>query len=169
MRTKIQLSSTTAGIFTKESSDTYGAQLAYSADSYGAAVSYANSDTSSTDTVYWGLNAYYSFENTFLDSISAGYETANPSVGKDSQGYFLGLSTTEIGPGSFSFGLGTNNDVNDTTLIVDDADTSMLYEASYGWDVNDGMSILLGGFFQERIDSVGADMVGIAAQTSFSF
>ena len=40
---------------------------------------------------------------------------------------------------------------------------------SYGWDINDGMSVLLGGFFQERIDSVGADMVGIAAQTSFSF
>ena len=162
---------TTSGLFTKESSDLYGAQLAYAADNYGAAVSYANSDTSTTDTVYWGLNGYYSFDNTFIDSISVGYETANPSSGSDSQGYFIGLSTAEVGPGAFSFGMGTNKDTkaSDTTLIVDNTDETYIYEVSYGWSINDATTATIGAFIQERLAADGDDLSGIALSTSFAF
>ena len=161
--------SSTNGLFTKESADKYGLQLAYAADSYGAAVSYSNSDTSTTDTVYWGLNGYYSFDNTFLDSISVGYEVGNPSVGKDSKAYFVGLTTQEVGPGAFSLAMGTNNDVDGTTLIVDDADETYLYELSYGWNINDSTSATIGGFIQERTTANGDDLTGVALSTSFSF
>ena len=51
-------------IMTKEGTDTYGAQLSYSADQYAASVTYANYDTSTTDTTYWGLNGYWTPEET---------------------------------------------------------------------------------------------------------
>ena len=69
--------SSTDGIFTKESNDLLGVQLAYSADNYGAAFSYSESDTPITDMTYYGFNAYYSFDNAFLDSISVGMEFSN--------------------------------------------------------------------------------------------
>jgi hypothetical protein len=161
--------STTDGLFTKESNDLYGMQIAYGADNYGAAVSYSNSDTPTTDTVYWGLNAYYSFGNEFLDSISVGYEAANPTAGEDSQGFFVGLTSGEVGPGAFSVAMGTNDDVNGTALITDDAETTYLYELSYGWDINDQTSATFGGFIQERTDANGLDLTGIAFSTSFAF
>jgi len=161
--------STTDGLFTKESNDLYGLQLAYAADNYGAAVSYSNSDTPTTDTVYWGLNGYYSFGNTFLDSISVGYEHANPTAGNDSSGFFVGLTSGEVGPGAISVAMGTNDDVNGTALIVDDAETTYLYEVSYGWSINDATTASVGGFLQERTDANGLDLTGIAFQTSFAF
>ena len=161
--------STTNGLFTKESADLYGMQIAYGADNYGAAVSYSNSDTTTTDTVYWGLNGYYSFDNTFIDSISIGYEVANPTAGKDSKAYFVGLTTQEVGPGAFSLGMGTNDDVNGTPLIVDDADETYLYELSYGWSINDSTTATIGGFIQERTTANGDDLTGVALSTSFTF
>ncbi len=166
--------STTDGIFTQESSDIWGAQLAYAADSYGAALSYASSDTSTTDTVYWGLNGYYSFDNAFLDSISVGYEVGNPSnTTNDSKGYFVGLTTTEVGPGAISIGLGTGDDINggngNTSLIVDDAETTMLYEVSYAWNVNDATTATVGAYIQERAGAANEDQSGIALKTTFAF
>lgn len=165
--------SSTDGLFTKESNDLYGLQLAYAADNYGAAVSYSNSDTPTTDVVYWGLNAYYSFDNTFLDSISVGYETGNPTAGRDAQGMFIGVTTQEVGPGSFSLAMGTADDVNSgngsTSLIVDDADETYLYELSYGWSINDSTTATIGGFIQERTAAEGDDLTGIALSTSFAF
>ena len=161
--------STTNGLFTKESADLYGMQLAYGADNYGAAVSYSNSDTTTTDTVYWGLNGYYSFDNAFLDSISVGYETANPTAGSNSTAYFVGITTGEVGPGAFSVGMGTNDDVNGTPLITDGSDETYLYEVSYGWNINDSTTATIGGFIQERTTANGDDLTGIALSTSFAF
>ena len=161
--------STTNGLFTKESADLYGMQLAYAADNYGAAVSYSNSDTTTTDTVYWGLNGYYSFDNTILNSISVGYEAANPTAGSDSTAYFVGITTAEVGPGAFSVAMGTNDDVAGTTLFTDGADETYLYEVSYGWNINDSTSATIGGFIQERTTANGDDLTGIALSTSFAF
>jgi len=162
--------STTDGIFTSESNDLYGFQLAYAADNYGASVSYSESDTPTTDTTYWGLNAYYSFDNAFLDSISVGMEMADPSVGNDSDSFFVGLTTAEVGPGSISLALGTADDVpTKTALISDGADDTYLYEVSYNWNVNDATSLAVGGFIQERTTANGQDLQGIAFKTSFAF
>ena len=128
--------STTDGLFTKESNDLYGIQLAYAADSYGAAATYVNSDTPTTDTTYWGLNGYYTF-GSVIDSISAGFETGNPTEGDDTSNWFAGITTTEVGPGAFNLGVGT---VGHTTS---NADELLLYEVSYGWDINDSMSATL--------------------------
>lgn len=161
--------STANGLFTKEAADMYGIQLAYAADNYGAAVTYANSDTTTTDTVYWGLNAYYSFDNTFIDSVSVGYEAANPTSGSDSTGGFIGVTSAEVGPGSFSLAMGTNDDVNGTPLLVEDEGVTYLYELSYGWNINDSTTATIGGFVQERDAAQGEDLTGIAFSTSFAF
>ncbi len=166
--------SSTDGIFTQESSDIWGAQLAYAADNYGAALSYASSDTSTVDTVYWGLSGYYSFDNAFLDSISVGYEVGNPSNNaNDAKGYFVGLTTAEVGPGAISLGLGTSNDLNGgngtTGLIVDDAETTMVYEVSYAWNLNDATTATVGGYIQERAGAGNEDQSGIALKTTFAF
>ena len=162
-------SSTTSGIFTKESNDIYGAQLAYAADNYGASISYADSDTSTTDTTYWGLNAYYTFDNAFLDSISAGYEAGNPTSGDDTTGFFVGLTSSEVGPGAFSLGMATSDFDNATTLFADNAEELYIYEVAYDWSVNDSTTVTIGGFIQERAASVGTDISGIAVKTSFAF
>ena len=158
-----------SNIFTKESSDLYGAQLAYSADNFGAALSYNESDTPTTDTTYWGLNAYYVFGGTALDSISLGMETANPSTGSDSDSFFVGLTTAPVGPGAISLGMGTADDVNSTALIADNADETYLYEVSYGWSINDATTATVGGFIQERTTANGDDLSGVAFTTSFAF
>ena len=161
--------STTDGIFTKESNDLFGFQLAYAADSYGAAVSYSESDTPTTDTTYWGLNAYYSFEDTFIDSISLGMESGSPSTGSESSSFFVGVASTAFGPGTLSLGMGTADDVNGTALIDDGADETYLYEVSYGWDLNDATTATLGAFSQERSPANGDDLTGVAFTTSFAF
>ncbi len=154
--------STTKGLFTKESSDLYGVQLAYAADSYGAAVTYVNSDTTSTDTTYWGLNGYYTIGST-IDSISVGYETGNPTgSGADTSNWFAGLTTGEVGPGVFNLGVGT---VGHTTEAQDEL---LLYELSYGWDINDSTSATLGVFQEERATG-NDDLTGLALTTTFSF
>ena len=153
---------TTKGLFTKESADLYGLQLAYTADSYGAAVTYVNSDTTSTDTTYWGLNGYYTI-GSVIDSVSVGYETGNPTgSGADTSNWFAGITTTEVGPGTINIGVGT---VGHTTEAVDD---QLLYEVSYGWDINDSMSATLGAFREERAPGVD-DLHGAALITTFSF
>jgi len=154
--------STTKGIFTKESADLYAVQLAYAADSYGAAITYANSDTTSTDTTYWGLNGFYSI-GSVIDSVSVGYETGNPTgSGADTSNWFAGITTDEVGPGVINLGVGT---VGHTT---DAADELLLYEVSYAWDINDSMSATLGAFQEERATG-SDDLTGVALTTTFSF
>ena len=71
-----------------DAADAFGLNAAYSADNYGVAVAYVSDDGgAATDTTYWGLNGYYTFD---LASLSVGYETSETS-GVESSGYFLSL------------------------------------------------------------------------------
>ena len=151
------------GLFTKETNDVYGIQAAYNTDSYGVSVSYALTDTGvAAETTYWGLNGFYTFEGEGLPSISVGYESQDPSAGAVSEGYFAGLTWDEVGPGSFSVGLSTARNFTDAEEEL------YVYEASYTYPINDGMTITPGVFISE---SAGAadDLTGFIVKTSFSF
>ena len=160
------------GFFTKESADAFGAQIAYAADSYGAAISYSNIDAYNgasaiigvdEDTKALGLNAYYNFGGP-IESLNVGYETADPDSGTDTSNWFAGLTTSEVGPGSINIGVGTKAHTSDS------ANELMIYEASYSWDVNDGISMTLGGFIMEQEDTVAReDFTGVALKSTFSF
>ena len=140
-----------------DAADAFGLNAAYSADSYGVAVAYVSDDGgTSTDTTYWGLNGYYTFD---LASLSAGFETSDDGTTEKS-GYFVGLSFPEVGPGSVNIAAAT------TGLFADSATETLVYEASYSYPVNDGMTITPGVFIQE---TSGDDLTGVAVKTSFSF
>jgi len=160
-------------MFSEESADLVALQVAYEADSYGAAFSFTNSDAvgaratgGSKDTNYYGFNAYYTLDS-FIESISAGYEIQDKES-DDATGWMLGINFAPTGPGAFSIGVATNNDVTGSTLIADDADEVYVYEASYAWDINDSMSAQAGFFTQERTGTYD-DLQGVAVKTTFSF
>jgi len=141
-----------------DNADAFGVNAAYSADSYGVAVAYVSDDMGSgTDsTTYWGVNGYYTFD---LASLSAGFETSDDGTTEKS-GYFFGLSFPEVGPGSVNIAAATD------ALYADAESEYLVYEASYSYPVNDGMTITPGVFIQE---TSGDDLTGIAVKTSFSF
>jgi len=139
-----------------DSADALGLNAAYSTDSYGVAVAYVTDDGgTSTDTQYWGLNGYYTFD---LASLSVGYETSDDGTTEKS-GYFVGLSFPEVGPGSVNIAAATD------ALYSDSASEYLVYEASYSYPVNDGMTITPGVFLKEG----ATDETGVAVKTSFSF
>ena len=149
---------TSDGILTKEGTDTYGIEAAYTADSYGIAVAYVNADNAAAaETTTWGINGTYSFD---LASVSVGYETTETS-GTDADGYFIGVTFPEVGAGSVSIGAGT------TGNFADGVTETMMYEASYSYPVNDGLSITPGVYIKE-VDG-GDDLTGILVKSSFSF
>ena len=87
-----------------DAADAFGLNAAYSADSYGVAVAYVSDDGgTATDTTYWGLNGYYTFD---LASLSVGFETSDDGT-TESDGYFVGLSFPEVGPGSVNVAAAT--------------------------------------------------------------
>ncbi|WP_413352848.1 porin [Prochlorococcus sp. MIT 9314] len=150
-------SDSSAGIMTKEGDDYYGIEAAYTADSWGVAVAYASDDNAgSAETTYWGVNANYSFD---IADISVGFETEETS-GTDKTGYFVGLTFPEVGPGSVSLGAGTSANFTDAETEY------MIYEASYSYPVNDGMTITPGVFIEEKS---GDDLTGVMVKSSFSF
>jgi len=141
-----------------DAADVYGLNAAYSADSYGVALAYVTDDGGKgTETTTWGLNGYYSFD---VASISVGFETSETS-GTDSDGYFVGVSFPEVGPGSINVAAAT------TALFASDKTETMIYEASYTYPLNDAMTITP-GIFIEEVDG-GDDLTGVAVKTSFSF
>ena len=141
-----------------DAADLFGIEAAYSADSYGVALAYVSDDGGKgTETTTWGLNGYYTFD---LASVSVGYETAETG-GTDSSGYFVGLTFPEVGPGSVNIAAAT------TGLFADSATEYLIYEASYSYPLNDGMTITP-GIFIEEVDG-GDDLTGVAVKTSFSF
>jgi len=145
------------GILTKEGTDSYGIEAAYTADSYGLSVAYISDDNaSSAETTSWGINGTYSFD---LANLSVGYETQETS-GTDSSGYFVGLTFPEVGPGSVSVAAATAGNFADT------ATEYMMYEASYAYPVNDGLTVTPGVFIEEKS---GDDLTGIFVKSSFSF
>jgi len=141
-----------------DDADAFGLNAAYSADSYGVAVAYVSDDGGTGDeTTIWGLNGYYSFD---LADISVGLESKETG-GTDYSGYFVGLTFPEVGPGSVNIAAAT------TTTFADNETETLIYEASYSYPVNDGMTITPGIFIQENDGT--PDETGIAVKTSFSF
>ena len=147
------VSSTPGSILTGDTanSDAYGIEAAYSADSYGVAVAYSDLDSGSTA---WGFNGYYAFD---FATVSAGIESVD--TGTTAEGFFVGLSFPEVGAGSFDIGMGTKGN------FADGATEYYIYEASYSYPVNDGMTITPGVFITEG----ATDVTGVAVKTSFSF
>jgi len=151
-------SDSSTGILTKEGTDSYGIEAAYTADSYGLAVAYVSDDNAATaETTTWGVNGTYTGFD--LVDLSVGYETQETS-GTDSNGYFIGLTFPEVGPGSVSVGAATAGN------FADNATEYMTYEASYAYPVNDGLTVTPGVFIEE---TAGDDLTGIFVKSSFSF
>jgi len=153
------------GLLTTEGTDTYGAQFAYAADQYAASVTYANYDTSTTDTVYWGLNGYWTpaETGTAVPSISVGYEVGNPDNSTvDTSHYFVGLQWDEMGPGTLGAAFGTKQH------YADNATEYMMYEAFYSYPINDGMTVTPVVYVKETA-ATSDDETGIIVKTSFSF
>ena len=141
-----------------DAADAFGLNAVYSADSYGVAVAYVSDDGgTATDTTYWGLNGYYTFD---LASLSVGFETSDDGT-TEKDGYFVGLSFPEVGPGSVNIAAAT------TGLFADSATETLTYEAAYSYALNDGMTITPGIFIKE-VDGAD-DQTGVAVKTSFSF
>ena len=141
-----------------DAQDVFGIEAAYNTDGYGVAVAYVSDDGGTgTDTTYWGVNGYYTFD---LASLSVGYETSDDGS-TDATGYFVGLSFPEVGPGSVNVAAAT------TGLFTDAQTETMIYEASYSYPLNDGMTITPGVFIQEKDGS--DDETGLAVKASFSF
>ena len=147
-------STTAPGILTKEGVDVYGIEAAYTADSWGVSVAYAD-DESKT---YWGVNGTYAFD---FATLSAGVESED-SGSATAEGFFVGLSFPEVGAGSLDVGMGT------TGNFADGATETYIYEASYSYPVNDGMTITPGVYIREGAGNT-ADQTGVAIKTSFSF
>ena len=154
------VSSTESAILTKEGDDAYAAELAYAADNYGLAVAYAMAETTTSGTqaeyTAWGLNGYYAFD---AFTVSAGVESKDPETTATEEGYFLGLSFPEVGPGSFDIGMATSD------TYADSATEYYTYEASYTYPVNDGITITPGVFIKEGT----TDSTGFVVKSSFSF
>jgi len=142
-----------------DNADAFGINAAYSTDTYGVALAYVSDDMGSgTDsTTYWGAQGYYTFD---LASLSAGFETSDDGTTEKS-GYFVGLSFPEVGPGTANIAAAT------TGLFADSETETLVYEASYSYALNDGMTITPGIFIKEV--SGADDQTGVAVKTSFSF
>ena len=151
--TQITDAGTVPGLLTEEGADTFGIEAAYSGDSYGVSVAFADAET----TTYWGINGTYAFD---FATLSAGVESADADGSDTATGFMVGLSFPEVGAGSLDIGMGTaaNYTSSDTEYYI--------YEASYAYPVNDGMTITPGVFVREQS---GDDQTGIAVKTSFSF
>jgi len=154
------VSSEPAQILTNVGTDIYGIEAAYTADSYGIAVAYSDvENTTDGDATYWGVNGMYAFD---FATLSAGVESEDPN-GSTKTGFFVGLSFPEVGAGSLDIGMGT------TSNFADGATETYMYEASYAYPINDGMTITPGVFITEGAGPGGADVTGVAVKTSFSF
>ena len=141
-----------------DAQDVLGVEAAYNADTYGIAVAYVSDDGGTgTDTTYWGVNGYYTFD---LASLSLGLETSDNATDEKS-GYFVGLSFPEVGPGSVNVAAAT------TGLFKDSETETLVYEASYSYPMNDGMTITPGVFIVEKDGS--DDETGVAVKASFAF
>ena len=145
------ISSEPTKILTEEGTDIYGLEAAYTGESYGLSVAYSDNESST----FWGVNGNYAFD---FVTLSAGVESEDPGSSTKT-GFFVGLSFPEVGEGSLDIGMGTkaNYASSDTEYYV--------YEASYSYPINDGMTITPGVYIREG----STDETGFAVKTSFSF
>ena len=163
------------GLMSKAGTDYFGGQVAYTADSYGVSLTYANLEGAKTttatneylpDTVYYGLNAYWTPEETgFIPSISVGYESGDVEASDtaDTSQWFIGFQWDEAGPGTFGAAVGSAGAQADD----DTADLSM-YEVFYSYPVNDSMTITPALYVEEQAAGTD-DLTGVMVKTSFSF
>jgi len=164
--TGFQTSSTTQGVFTDESLDSYAFNTAYTAEDYGVSVTYSVVETSTTEeNQYTAFNAYYTPEGS-LPSISVGYEIgdiggATSDVDEETS-FMVGLSWDEVGPGTAGVALGHSS-------TVEGSDEAYQYEAYYSYDINDGMTITPLIFTKDNATSGLDDTTGVMVKTSFSF
>ena len=143
-----------------KTADLYGLNAAYTTDSYGVALAYVTDDGGAgTETTTWGFQGYYSFD---LADLSVGYETQDAGS-DDKTGYFVGLTFSDVGPGSVNVAAATYNGTDG--LFTSAQDEKLVYEASYSYPVNDGMTITPGVFIREDT----TDDTGVAVKASFSF
>jgi len=92
-------------------------------------------------------------------TLSAGVESEDPVSGSTKTGFFVGLSFPEVGAGSLDIGMGTTGNFKDSDPEY------YIYEASYSYPLNDGMTITPGVYVREGT----TDETGFAVKTSFSF
>ena len=135
-----------------EDSSTIGLELAYAADTYALSLAYTDNDETAGDTSFYSIQGSYPPDAPY--SISAGYEFDDD----DADSIFAGV-TTELGAGSLSLGLSTQE-------LSDDHDDNYVYELSYSYDVNDGITVTPGAFI---IEDAGEDEFGLVLKSSFSF
>ncbi len=133
--------------------DLFGIEAAYTADSYGVSVAYSDAES----TTYWGINGMYAFD---FATLSAGVESEDADGSDSATGFFVGLSFPEVGAGTFDIGMGTTGNFTDSVTEY------YIYEASYAYPINDGMTITPGVYVREQD---GDDQTGFAIKTSFSF
>ena len=91
-------------------------------------------------------------------TLSAGIESEDTGS-TTKEGFFVGLSFPEVGSGTLDIGMGT------TGNFADSDPEYYIYEASYAYPVNDGMTITPGIYIREG----ATDQTGFAVKTSFSF
>jgi len=137
--------------------DLVGLEAAYTGDAFGVSLTYLDAEVDGVDTTYVGLNGTYSWD---VASLSVGFESEDADESDEAFGWFAGLTFDEVGPGSLSIGMATNGN------IVEDADEYYIYEASYSYPINDGMTITPGIYTAE---AAGGDTSGVIVKTSFSF
>ena len=163
--------SSTNGLMTRESDDTFGGQLAYTADSYGASITYANVENFSgnNDRNFYGLNGYFTPVDTgVIPSISVGYEIGEAQGLRETTQWFVGLQWDEAGPGTFGTAMGSIGSYMGPTTNYPD-DERLMYEAFYSYDLNDGMTITPLIFVKEVLTAGREDETGVMVKTSFSF
>ena len=153
------------GVLTEESLDSYGLNVAYTGESYGVSLTYGITESSTTEEdAATALNAYYTPDG--LPSISVGYEIVDiggaASTADEKESFFVGLTWDEVGPGSAGVAAGYSNNVEGT-------DEEYMYEAYYEYPVNDGMTITPLVFVKEEADAGKDDTTGVMVKTSFSF
>jgi len=168
--------SSTSGLMTKESLDSFGGQLSYSADSYGASFTAASIEgvTDTTDRNYYAVNGYWTPSETgFIPSISAGYEIGEAQNLADTSQWFVGLQWDEAGPGTFGTAVGTVGASMDNEQNSGDPEL-LMYEAFYSYAVNDGMTITPLVYYKETTSGIpnpngDNELTGVMVKTSFSF
>ena len=167
--------SNTDGLMSKAGQDLFGGQVSYTADSYGVSFTYANVEATThtstslneyfADTIYYGINAYWTPEETgVVPSISIGIENgdveANDSA--NTSQWFIGLQWDEAGPGTLGAAVGSNG------ALTDAQEDLSMYEVFYSYPLNDGMTITPAVFVQEQAGAT-EDLTGVMIKTSFSF
>ena len=153
------------GVLTEESLDSYGLNVAYTGESYGVSLTYGITESSTTEEdAATALNAYYTPDG--LPSISVGYEIVDlggaASASDEKESFFIGLTWDEVGPGSLGVAAGYSD-------VVEGTDEEYMYEAYYEYPVNDGMTITPLVFVKEEADAGVDDTTGVMVKTSFSF